>query len=97
MMAMRALDEAIEIVGAAELARGLRVAVNTPSMWRERGSVPMRHRPGIEQLTGGRIAVERFGADVAWVRVSDPKWPHRRGRPLADFSHATARRGGGTR
>lgn len=93
---MEALNDAMEIVGTGELSAALGVSRNAPLMWRRRKSVPIQYRPAIENLTGGRVRVEHFGADVRWVRVKDPKWPVRKGRPLADFSGSGRPRAGGT-
>ena len=82
---------AINQVGPGPLSAGLGVCRSAVLMWEARGNVPPEHRPGIELLTGGRLRVERFGADVRWVRVPDAAWPHKAGRPLADFTRPARR------
>lgn len=44
----------------------------------------------IEQATGGAVEVKDLRQDLRFVRVRDPKWPHKGGRPLLDVSRATA-------
>lgn len=51
---------------------------------------PIDRAPAIERATLGSVAVEDLCPDATWSRVSDPLWPHPKGRPLLDLAAATA-------
>lgn len=51
--------------------------------------VPKERCPAIELETAARVSVERLRADVRWVRVADPLWPHQGGRPCIDVMGPT--------
>lgn len=40
----------------------------------------------IESATRGEVTCERLRPDLRWLRIADPAWPHRAGRPALDVS-----------
>jgi DNA-binding transcriptional regulator YdaS (Cro superfamily) len=88
---MEALNKAIGLAGGhPELTAGIGVKPHAAHMWLARGNVPPKQRAAIERFLKGAVTVEEFGDDVRWQRVKDRAWPHPKGRPLLDVSHAEA-------
>lgn len=44
----------------------------------------------IEQATNGNVGADDLRPDLRFERVRDPKWPHKKGRPLLDVRRPTA-------
>lgn len=40
----------------------------------------------IERESDGAVPCEMVRPDLAWIRIPDRRWPHRRGRPAHDVS-----------
>jgi DNA-binding transcriptional regulator YdaS (Cro superfamily) len=94
-----AIELASQIVGSARaLARRIGVKPPTVSQWikgldgasvqasSDARLIPKDRCPAIELATGGAVTVEQLRADVRWVRVPDPAWPHPDGRPCIDVA-----------
>ena len=70
--------------GPAEVAR--MCGIKPPSVIGWKGSIPKERCPDIERGKAGQVTVEQLRADVRWVRVPDPAWPHPDGRPCIDVA-----------
>lgn len=53
--------------------------------------VPAERCPAIERATEGAVKADEMRADVVWVRIPDPDWPHPQGRPCIDAAAPAAR------
>lgn len=92
VIARRALDRAVEILGSqAALAKeiGYKDRRNVWP-WFNAGLLPLQEKcPAIERATGGAVICEELRPDLPWIRVPDKNWTwHREGRPVVDVSQA---------
>jgi DNA-binding transcriptional regulator YdaS (Cro superfamily) len=85
---MSAIDAAIRFFGTqAELAARLDVARPVVNEWvKGKRPIPPTRAALIERMTKGEVTCERLLTSERWVRVSDPGWPHPKGRPCLDVA-----------
>lgn len=84
---LRAISLAVDIIGGqTATARHFDLkSYQVVQGWLARGT-PKEWAPEIERACNGAITAERLCPHVKWVRVKDVNWPHRSGRPCADFA-----------
>lgn len=87
MPTIRAMKSVKDLGGPSAVARALGLSSPTVCGW---SKIPEWHCPALEREHEGRVTVEEMRPDVPWLRVPDPDWPHKAGRPVVD--HARARR-----
>lgn len=86
-----ALQAASDSVGGiTKLAGAIGQSVQAVSNWRVRG-VPLMQCAAIELATAAGVTVEQLRADICWLRVPDPDWPHPAGRPCIDAASSASR------
>jgi DNA-binding transcriptional regulator YdaS (Cro superfamily) len=85
-----AFAEACEIVGSqAVMARLLDLSpAMVNQIFKGTRPVPMAKCATVERETKGRVTADRLWPSYAWVRTTDPTWPHPLGKPMLDFSAA---------
>lgn len=85
---MSAINEAVDIMGSqAALARRLHISASTVNEWVQGArQVPTAQCVRVERITQGRVTADALRADVNWLRIPDPSWPHPKGRPLVDLA-----------
>lgn len=76
---------------AAKLAAGIGVSPVMIHQWANGvKALPVGRAPDVERATGGELPCEVTRADVTWIRVPDPAWPHPEGRPCIDVAAKAA-------
>lgn len=69
-----AIQRAVAIVGSqVALGAALGVGKSAVNQWVKGTSVPMRHCPAIERLTGGKVRCEDLCPDMDWSALRNPK------------------------
>lgn len=87
----KAACRAIDLLGGpSAAARKLSLSRRQNVEYWRRAGVPKELAPSVESECRGLITVEEMCPHVKWVRVKDASWPHRSGRPCADFSAVPA-------
>ena len=51
--------------------------------WVMRKRIPVVHVPAVERVCG--VRVEELAPEYTWLRLPDPTWPNKQGRPLLDL------------
>ncbi|WP_412479891.1 transcriptional regulator [Azonexus sp. IMCC34839] len=76
---------------AAAIARFIGVTPAFISQWKKGvRPIPDGRCPAIELATSGQVTCEELRPDIRWVRLPDPEWPHKDGRPLVDHAKEAA-------
>lgn len=85
---MKPLERAIACAnGVGKLAVAVGVTQNAVSNWRSRGTSPDdKHCVRIERATRGLVTVEELRPHHYWLRIPDPSWPNKGGRPVLDYA-----------
>jgi len=88
----------IEIPAAQRVAIAGEVGLNEQYLYQcftGRKRLPFERCPDVERSSGGAARCEALRDDITWIRVPDPEWPVKEGRPCADLARRKERGGVG--
>ncbi len=83
----------VTLLAPERLAVAAAIGINEQYLYQcltGRRQTPTERCPSIERATEGRVTCEELRADVRWLRVLDPAWPHPGGRPCLDVAGPVA-------